>query len=463
MRASASSLGLGCASVERAGDAQGQRERGFGFEREIGEHRLHRRLFDQKSAERLALAAMVERLRRRHAHAGRGADHAVEARRRHHFEDRRDAAPLRADPPAERAAPFGLARGVGDIAHLALEPHDLNRVLDAVGAPARGEKTGQAAGRLSERQKGVAHRRRDEELVADEFVSLTHRVAADRKGARRVGAHIRAALFFGHRHADRQSGLLARGHVARIVGAGVDFRQPLACQRRLLGDAGRGGESHGDRAAVARLDLRLHVIARGARDMGAGARIGPRRRMQPEFDRAAHQLVIGGMVANEVDPVAVAVVSVELGQVAIGERAQFQRLGRSEPGAEARQFVLRPAGALARRSVLQRRVAGEEIEIDELGRLVEDLVGRRAAGIETGARCVLAGRVWLRHRGLPGDGAARRAALAGTIRQSRPADRTAGAARNRPGGASLCAISPASPLGSPSSRISAPAPWRRLR
>ena len=79
---------------------------------------------------------------------------------------------LRADHPAERAAQLRLARRVRDIAHLALEADDLQRVLRSVGSPARHEKTRQAPRRLREHEKRVAHRRRDEELVADEFVSL---------------------------------------------------------------------------------------------------------------------------------------------------------------------------------------------------------------------------------------------------------------------------------------------------
>ena len=107
------------------------------------------------------------------------------------------------------------------------------------------------------------------------------------------------------------------------------------------------------------------------------------------------------MVAHEIDAIAVAVVGVELGRIAVGENAEFERLGRAEPGAERGEFVARPAAALARDAVLQRRVAAEEIVVGEFGRLVEDRVRRRAEGIEAGALGFVVRRGALRHRGLP--------------------------------------------------------------
>jgi hypothetical protein len=291
-------------------------------------------------------------------------------------------APLGTDAPGERAAPFGFARGVRDIAHLALEPHDLDRVLRAVRPPARREKAGEAARRLGEGQEGVAHRRRDEELVADKLVGLAHRVAADRNGAGGVGAHIRSALFLGHRHADRQALLVSGWNVARIVDVGMDLRQPVFRQLRLLRQARRCGEGHGDRAAVARLDLRLHIVARGARDMRARARLAPRRSVQALFDGELHELVVAWMVAHEIDAIAVAIVGVELGRIAVGEDSEFERVGRAESGAERGEFVTRPAGAFARHAVLQRRVAAEKVVISEFARLVEDRVRRGAIAID---------------------------------------------------------------------------------
>ena len=270
-------------------------------------------------------------------------------------------ATFRTDHPAERAAQLRLARCVRDIAHLALEADDLQRVLGPVRAPARNEKTGEAARRLRQHEKRVAHRRRDEELVADEFVRLARPFGADGNGARRIGAHVRAALLLGHRHADRHALLLLGGNVARIVDARLDLRQPLRGEVSLQFETGRRGEGHGDRAAVAGLDLGLHVGARGARHMRAFARIGPGRRMKPVLDRGLHQRVIGGVEADEIDAPPVSIVGVELGRILIRERPELQEFRRSGAGAECAERIAGPARAFALYRLLQRRVGIVEV------------------------------------------------------------------------------------------------------
>ena len=112
-------------AVHRARDAHGQRERAFALERQVGEHVAHQRLLVEHLAERRADRAVVQSLRHRRALAGRGADHAIEARHRDHLDDRAHAAALLADHPRERAAQLGLARRVRDVAHLALQAQQL--------------------------------------------------------------------------------------------------------------------------------------------------------------------------------------------------------------------------------------------------------------------------------------------------------------------------------------------------
>ncbi len=332
---------------------------------------------------------MVDRLSCRHPHAGRGADHAVEARHRDHFDDRRDAPAFRANHPAERAAQLRLARGVGDVAHLALEPHDLQRVLGSIGAPARREKAGEAAGRLREHEKRVAHRRRNEELVADELVSAPWPLGADGNRARRVGAHVGPALLLRHRHADRHALLLLGRNVARIVDARLDLRQPLRGEVGLQFDARRRGEGHGDRAAVTGLDLRLHVGARGARHMRALAWVGPGRRMKTFLDRDLHQRVIGRMKAHQIDAPSVAIVGVEFGRVPVRQRPLLQIVGRARARPERFEPARRPRGALAPHRLPQRRIGVEEIIVGEFDRLVEHFMRRGAVGIERAAEIVL--------------------------------------------------------------------------
>ena len=182
--------------------------------------------------------------------------------------------------------------------------------------------------------------------MADEFVSLAPALGADGYRARRIGAHVRAALLLGHRHADRHALLLIGGNVARIVDARLDLRQPLRGEVSLQFETRARGESHGDRAAVAGLDFGVHVGARGSRDMRAFARIGPWRRMKPVLDRGLHQRVVGGMEADEIDAPPISIVGVELGRVLIRERSQLQKLGRPGAGPESSERIAGRASRL---------------------------------------------------------------------------------------------------------------------
>ena len=245
------------------------------------------------------------------------------------------------------------------------------------------------ARRLGQYEKRVAHRRRDEELVADQFVSLARSLDAGGNRPRRIGAHVRAALLLGHRHADRHALLLIGGNVARIVDARLDLRQPLRRQVPLQFETRRRREGHGDRAAMARLDFGLHVGARGARHMRAFARIGPGRRMKPVLDRGFHQRVIGRMEADEIDAPPVSIVGVELGRVLVRQRPQLQKLGRPGAGPEGSQRIAGPARAFALNRLLQRGVGIVEVGVDEFDGLVDDLVGDGAVRVEGATEIVL--------------------------------------------------------------------------
>ena len=169
--------------------------------------------------------------------------------------------------------------------------------------------------------------------------------------------------------------------------------------------AGRGGEGHRDRAAVSGLDLALHVEARRAGDMGALARVGPGRGMEALLDRRPHQLVIGGVEADKIDPAPVAVVGVEFGRVPVGERAPLEAFGRAEAGPEGAEAVGRPFGALAANRILQPGVGFVEIVIGQFDRLVDHLVGDGAVGVERGASGVVSvgravGHVSVPHYGI---------------------------------------------------------------
>ena len=107
------------------------------------------------------------------------------------------------------------------------------------------------------------------------------------------------------------------------------------------------------------------------------------------------------MEADEVDPAAVAVVGVEFGRVPVGERAELQIGGRSRPAAEGAEAVGGPVRPLAPDGVLQRRVGIVEIDVDELDRLVDDLVRHGAISVQGRASAVVADRVRGVHFGVP--------------------------------------------------------------
>jgi hypothetical protein len=97
-------------------------------------------------------------------------DGAVETRQRHHFEDGAHAVALLANDLGDRAVELGLGGGIGAVAELVLQPHEMNAVRLAIGEQARHEETRQAVRRLAQHQKSVAHRRGHEPLVAGQVI-----------------------------------------------------------------------------------------------------------------------------------------------------------------------------------------------------------------------------------------------------------------------------------------------------
>ena len=117
---------------------------------------------------------------------------------------------------------YSISRGcVRLVAELVLKSLDLDAVPLAIRPPARREEAGEPAFGVGQRQERIRHRRRAEPLVPDEFV----RAVGLPRRARGVGAHVRAALLFRHRHAH---------------GDGAFFRQRERIARR---------RSHSSRAA----------------------------------------------------------------------------------------------------------------------------------------------------------------------------------------------------------------------
>src|SRR5207247_5014146 len=107
--------------------------------------------------------------------------------------------------PCDGVVELDLARRVGTVAELVLEPLDVEGVAAAVRQHSREQEARQAGGRLREYQKRVAHRCRAEPLVTVQLILAV----LPGPGARRVGPNVRAALLLGHRHA-QQDATLAR-------------------------------------------------------------------------------------------------------------------------------------------------------------------------------------------------------------------------------------------------------------
>ncbi|MNP07231.1 hypothetical protein D3C76_992490 [compost metagenome] len=316
--------------LQRLPHAQAQGQRGLAFQRQVGQHVLHQRLLVQQPPANLAVRAVVGRLGQRLAHQGAGADHAVEAGHGHHFDDGRHAPPFFPDHPCQGTAEFHLAGGVGTVAQLVLQALDIELVAAVIRAVTRQQEAAQAFFGLGQGQKGIAHRRRAEPLVPNQFVGLARASGADRISAGGVGAYIGAALLLGHGHAQGDPGLVAVADVTRVVLAGEDFRQPVFGQFGLQPQRWHGSEGHGQRAAGTGLGLAVQVGHRSPRHMGAWAGFGPWQRRQAVLDGGAHQFVVGRVELDQVDAMAVAVVAAELRLVRIGQEARLHQRAASQ-------------------------------------------------------------------------------------------------------------------------------------
>ncbi len=353
--------------------AQGQRQRRFAFQGEIGQYVLHQRLLQQDPAANLAVRAMVHGLGQGLTHQRAGADHAVETGRGDHLDDGRHAAPFLTDHPGQRAAVLDFAGGVGPVAQLVFQALDVELVARAIRAMAGQQEAGQALVGLRQGEEGIAHRRRTEPLVPDQLVGLPGATGTNRIGACAVGAHVGTALLLGHRHTDGDAGLLLHRQVARVIFAGKDLRQPALGEIRLQAQGGHAGVGHGQRAAAAGLGLVVQVHQGGTRHLRTGLRVAPGQRRNTVLDGAAHQLVIGRVKLHQVDAMAVAVMTLEHRPVLVGEKAGLHQRPTGKRAVDV-QPRLRPAGMITLYPPLQRQIDAIEIGTVEWRNLVGDLM-----------------------------------------------------------------------------------------
>ena len=108
--------------------------------------------------------------------------------------------------------------------------------------------------------------------------------------------------------------------------------------------------------------------------------------MADAFD---HQAVIGRMEFHEIDAVALAIDDVELGRILVGDPAEIERVGRTIILAAGRQAREIQPGA--RRRIRQRPVCAEQVNIAEIGRLVERGIFEQTGGHAAILSCRTAG------------------------------------------------------------------------
>ncbi len=284
-----------------------------------------------------------------------------------------------ADELRPGAVQLDLARRVGAVAELVLQALQVHGVAGAVGQDARQREARQALGRLRQDEEEVAHRRRAEPLVAGQDVLAARPAAVDRLGHGRVGAHVRAALLLGHRHATQRARLAAPqlGVVARRR----QPRLPLGGDLGLRAQRGHSGERHRDRAGEAALGLRGGEVQRRARSVGGGLLRcrRPRQRVQLVAHPEPHEVMPRAVKLHLVDAVPIAVEGLQARRVLVGLEAPADRVAAPRR-ADLVRAAERPTGALALERLDERKVVGEQVAALQRWGLVGDLVGVKRGG-----------------------------------------------------------------------------------
>ena len=142
-----------------------------------------------------------------------------------------------------------------------------------------------------------------------------------------------------------------------------------------------GRVRHGDRAAVAGLHLGREIKAGGAHDIGAGigAAAGDqqmleRARMQALGHAGRHQIVVGWVELDEIEPPALCVEGLEAGRYFVGEARQLDGLGRAAPNTESFEIGGCIRATFPRDGLAQGGIGREEVHAHKGRTLVCDLV-----------------------------------------------------------------------------------------
>jgi hypothetical protein len=131
---------------------------------------------------------------------------------------------------------------------------------------------------------------------------------------------------------------------------------------------------------MAGLDLRPDRELRGATHVVTRGFALPRSTRQPLANGDVHELVVGGVVLDGVDPMAIAVVAVQHGRVLVRELATVDPLRVAHEGADPVQRLEVGRPVLSLDPFEQRTVELGRIVPDEGRRLVRDLVNSTKGG-----------------------------------------------------------------------------------
>jgi hypothetical protein len=204
---------------------QPKRQRSLPIERKIRQNGAHQGLVDQLLLKGRTMANPVMRLIQRRAHQTCRGHGGIEPRVMHHLENGAQPRALIAEPMGNGSVILDFGRGIGAIAKLVLQPLNPDAIARAL-KPAWHQKAGEPLGGLRQCQKPVRHWRRAEPFMPDKAIGIAF--GCGRGG---IGANVRSALFFSHRHAQGRARFARQGLGCRIIGAGRQFGHPVGKER----------------------------------------------------------------------------------------------------------------------------------------------------------------------------------------------------------------------------------------
>ena len=206
------------------------------------------------------------------------------------------------------------------------------------------------------------------------------------RGARAVAAHVAAALFFGHAHAEGDALLVRDRHAAGVVIRRGGFVRPFTQRRHLLQHRHRR-VGHGQRATTAGFRLIVQKAERRTRNVRTGARLCPRQSCDTVLDRGTHDLVIGRMKFDPVLPASIGVIGEQSRTIAVGIVGQVQQAATGKCAVLGKAAGKRFA-TFAEDGFAQRGIVVPEIMRAERRWLVVNTVGGESRVHTVALRCM---------------------------------------------------------------------------